>query len=400
MPTTHRTDGNRPARTARTARRRAGTAAALLATACTAFTVAPQAPAASAAPPSAAVQRNLDRLVADDGFPAALASVRDRSGRVVNLTAGTGNLATGARVPVDGRVRAGSNTKTFTAVVVLQLVGEGKVRLDEPVETYLPGLLRGPGGDGRAVTVRQLLQHTSGLPNYTALLGVSDLLEFGNAHWEHHELLDLALAQPAEFAPGQGWSYSNTNYVVAGLLVQKVTGRPLAVETTERVIRRLGLRGTYVPDLGERGIRGKHPRGYHASAPGGEMVDATELDASVAWAAGDVVSTPSDLNRVFLALLDGDLLRPQELAEMRRTVPAPNVTPGDRAGLGIFSTPLSCGGLAWGHGGDIPGYETRGGVTEDGRAVTVAVTALPGALREPEAGHQHVVDAVDAALCR
>lgn len=111
--------------------------------------------------------KRLDALVSDDDFPAALASVTTRDGRVRNYTAGVGDLKTHSAVPVDGQVRIGGNTKVFTAVTVLQLVGAGRIGPDEPVETYLPGLIRGDGIDGRNITVRQILQHTSGLPDYT-----------------------------------------------------------------------------------------------------------------------------------------------------------------------------------------------------------------------------------------
>ena len=111
------------------------------------------------------VQQALDALVREDGFPGALAAVRGKSGRTRDYTAGVGDVATGERVPVNGQVRIASNTKMFTATVVLQLVGEGRIGLDEPVETYLPGIVRGEGIDGRDITGRQLLQHTSGLPD-------------------------------------------------------------------------------------------------------------------------------------------------------------------------------------------------------------------------------------------
>ncbi|GAB7192118.1 serine hydrolase domain-containing protein [Kineococcus sp. NUM-3379] len=361
--------------------------------------VVPAAPPAHAGTPLGAVQAGLDALVREEGFPAALASVRDRHGRVRNLTAGTADLATGAPVPVDGQVRIGSDSKAFTAVVVLQLVGEGRIGLDEPVETYLPGLLRGEGIDGRAITVRHLLQHTSGLPDHTELLG-QDWFALRDEWFDPRQLLDLALAQPAHAAPGTRFEYNNTGYLVAGLLVQRVTGRPLAEEVTERGVRRAGLRHTYVPAPGESALRGRHPRGYHATEPGGALRDLTELDPSWAWGAGDLVSTPGDLNRFSTALLGGDLLRPAELAQMRTTIPSPSPSrPGARYGLGLQSLPLSCGGLAWGHGGDIPGYETRGGATDDGRAVTVAVTAIPTALEDPLASATRVLALVDEALC-
>nr|WP_310376427.1 serine hydrolase domain-containing protein [Catenuloplanes atrovinosus] len=356
--------------------------------------IAGSAPTAVAATPADAVQRDLNRLISD-GFPAAMAAVQGRGGRVRDYTAGVGDLASKARVPVNGRFRVGSTTKTFTAVTVLQLVGEGKVGLDEPIETYLPGLVRGDGIDGRSITVRQLLQHTSGLPNYTAIMG-GDWFGIQHRYYEPYELLNIALAHPAGFKPGTRWEYNNTNYLLAGLIIQRVTGRPLAEEITNRIIRRAGLRDTYFPPVGEQEIRGAHPNGYHRPAPGAPLRDITDLDPSWAWAAGQIVSTPRDINAFFRALLGGKLLGTAELAQMRTTVEAPGTWAGARYGLGLFSTPLTCGGLVWGHGGDIPGFESRGGATDDGRAVTVVVTALP----ESEPAAQHVLDAVDTALCR
>ncbi|WP_329329736.1 serine hydrolase domain-containing protein [Streptomyces mirabilis] len=347
-------------------------------------------PAASAATRPHTVQRGLNALVHTDGVPAALASVKDRGGRTRAYTAGVGDLATGAKVPRDGQVRVGSNTKTFTAVVVLQLVGEGKIGLDAPVDAYLRGLVGGDGIDGRQITVRQLLQHTSGLPNYSKYL--SDDIRY----YDPRELLDLALQHKADFAPGTNWAYSNTNYLVAGLIVQKVTGRSLAEEIDQRVIQRIGLRHTYFPAPGEEMIRERHPRGYYQDSAGATLVDATEWDPSWAWAAGQMVSTNSDLNRFFSALLAGRLLPKAQLEQMRTTVPASYPFPaGARYGLGLVSTPLSCGGVYWGHGGSMTGYETRGGVTEDGRAANVAVTMQPS-----QAVKERMDGVVDTALCR
>ncbi|MFD9598363.1 serine hydrolase domain-containing protein [Kitasatospora sp. NPDC059973] len=341
------------------------------------------------------VQSSLNALVKEDGLPAALAAVKDRDGRTRTYTAGVGDLATGAKVPVDGQIRAGSNTKAFTAVVVLQLVAEGKVGLDASVDTYLPGLLRGDGIDGRAITVRQLLQHTSGLPDYMDAPALADFTTVQYRYFEPRELLDGALVQKARFPAGGGWEYSNTNYLVAGLLVQKVTGRPVGEVITKRVIDRVGLRHTYFPAPGDTAVHEAHPHGYFRGSPDAPLVDYTEMDASMAWAAGGIVSTNTDLNAFFAALLGGRLLPPAQLAEMRTTVPAEPLGPGVRYGLGLQSRPLSCGGLAWGHGGTSPGYRTRGGVTDDGRAATITVTTVPGAT-----GAQHMAEALDAALCR
>ncbi|MET1075646.1 MAG: serine hydrolase domain-containing protein, partial [Umezawaea sp.] len=183
------------------------------------------------------MQQGLNALVRDNGFPGALAMVRERDGRVRDYTAGVGDVRTKSPVPVNGQIRIASNTKSFVATVVLQLVAEGKVRLDVPVETYLPGVVRGDGIDGRVITVRQLWQHTSGLADYDEI--VSDgYAAIQHRYFEPREMVDIGLAKPALFAPGGGWSYSNTNYVLAGLLVQKVTGRPIGEEITRRVIER------------------------------------------------------------------------------------------------------------------------------------------------------------------
>ncbi|MEU3706143.1 serine hydrolase domain-containing protein [Streptomyces anulatus] len=347
-------------------------------------------PAASAAGPDA-VQRALNTLVRDGGTPAALASVKGPGGRDRTYTAGVGDLTTGSKVPRDGQVRIGSNTKTFVAVVVLQLVAERRVSLDAFVDTYLPGLVRGKGIDGRRITVRHLLQQTSGLPEYTSRLG-DDV-----RYYDPRELLATALRHPADFAPGKRWKYSNTNYVLVGLIVQKITGRPLADEIDRRIIQRIGLRHTYFPAPGDATIREPHPHGYYQEPAQTPLRDITEMDPSWGWAAGQMISTNSDLNRFFTALLTGRLLPAPQLARMRSTVPAEaTFGPGARYGLGLVSRPLPCGGLSWGHGGSFPGYETRGGVTEDGRAANVAVTVQ----LTDEAARRSLEHAVDTALCR
>ncbi len=375
-------------------RRHALTAAAVTA-ALAVGTLAAAAPSAVAASPSGSgrdvVQQRLNALVADGVAPGALGTVRSLDGRVRSYTAGVGDIATGAAVPRDGQVRVGSNTKTFTSVLVLQLVARGKVELDAPVERYLPGVVRGERIDGNRITVRHLLQQTSGLPNYTLHLGDDVRL------YQPRELLDIALRYPGESEPGEVWAYSNTNYVLAGLIVEAVTHRSLAEEIDRRIVRPLGLRHTYFPVPGDATIREAHPRGYYRESAGGPLVDITDMDPSWAWAAGQLVSTPSDLNRFFTALLDGELLPPDQLAEMRTTVPAKEpFAAGTAYGLGLVSTPLSCGGVYWGHGGSIPGYETRVGVTEDGRAATVTMT-----VQAPDkAAARQLEGAVDAALCR
>ena len=363
--------------------------------------------AASAAPSKGEAESLKSRAqgLVDAGYPAALAAVTDSEGESAGVAVGKGSLETGQAPPLDGEVRIGSNTKTFVAVVVMQMVQEGKVGLDEPIETYLPGLIKGEGIDASRITVRQLLQHTSGLPEHTDYYFSSNAAALENI--QHYiptrDLLDVALSKPAAFEPGTQWSYSNTNYIVLGMLIERVSQRPVGEQIDQRIIKRLGLSHTYLPGNGEKKIRGSHPQGYHINGEG-KLEDVTEMDASLPWAAGAMVSTPSELNTFFQAVFDGRLLTQASIDEMKKGVDTGSG--GMVYGLGLFGTPLSCGGTSWGHGGGIFGYETHNAIGPDGTAVTVAVTALSSAIADQsnleksakeKAGK--VDEAVDAALC-
>ncbi|WP_197043638.1 serine hydrolase domain-containing protein [Saccharothrix sp. NRRL B-16314] len=357
------------------------------------------APITQAEPRRDAIQQGLDKLVGTDRHPGALAAVRDQHGRTRHYTAGVSDLRAGSKVPANGRVRIGSASKMFASVVVLQLVGEGKVELDASIEKYLPGLVRAKGVDASKITVRRLLQHDSGLPDYTDSLfpAMGDLLPYQHVYLEPRELLDLANAREDGRPAGSGWSYSNTNYVLAGLIAQQVTGRPFNELVTTRVIERIGLRDTYAPEVGEQDIRGRHPKGYQRNPVTDELLDFTRMDPSWGWAAGQLVSTPGDLNTFLGALLGGKLLEPAQLAQLRATIPT-DPESGQGYGLGIFSIPLSCGKVAWGHGGVIPGYSNENGVTDDGRAATIVVTATQGSVKDKSVAADRSA-LFDAALC-
>ena len=362
--------------------------------------------AASAAPSKGEAESLKARAqgLVEAGYPAALAAVSDSKGESAGVAVGKGSLETGQAPPMDGEVRVGSNTKTFVAVVVMQLVQEGKVGLDEPIETYLPGLIKGEGIDASRITVRQLLQHTSGLPDFDeTLVGTTDVFQYRHHYVTPRDVLDSALSKPAQFEPGAQWKYTNTNYVVLGMLVERVSQRPVGEQIDQRIVKKLGLSHTYFPAPGEEKIRGTHPQGYHLSAEG-KLEDITEMDPALGWAAGAMVSTPSELNTFFQAVFDGRLLTQSSIDEMKKGVDTDKA--GVVYGLGLIGRSLSCGGTAWGHGGDIAGYHTRGGVGPDGTAVTVAVTALPTAIADqnnPESSAKEkagkVDEAVDAALC-
>ena len=207
-------------------------------------------PAAQAEPRRDAVQQSIDKLVGVDRHPGALAAVRDRHGRTRHYTAGVGDLRTGGKVPTNGRVRIGSASKMFASVVVLQLVGEGRVELDASIETYLPGLVRGKGIDATAITVRQVLQHNSGLPDYTDSMfkTKADFLPHQHVYLKPRQLLDLANAREDARSAGSGWSYSNTNYVIAGAIVNRASGLPFFEFLQRRIFAPLGMTTVYNTD--------------------------------------------------------------------------------------------------------------------------------------------------------
>lgn len=357
-------------------------------------------PQALAAPGSAdaqigRLQTLLDRLVRESEIPGAQLVITGR-GRDIRLTSGVGNLVTGAPFPRTAQVRIASITKSFVASTVLRLVAENEVELDAPVQRYLPGLVHGPGGDGNLITVRNLLQHTSGIPDYLAKLDISTEAALRNPR-PVAELLRLGLDQPALFPPGTAYGYSNTNYLLAGELIERVTGRSLREEVTDRVIEPLGLPGTYWPDFPrEQVIRGPHPHGY--AIFDGKRVDLDDFDPSWGLADGAMVATPADLNRYFMNLLSGHVLPPAQLAEMQRTVPIPDPESPRHAGLGLFRLPNGCGLDTWGHSGAYPGYAATSTATKD-RAVTLTINQLPEKL-PTEGGTPLVTVLLDAAICR
>jgi D-alanyl-D-alanine carboxypeptidase len=262
--------------------------------------------------------------------------------------------------------RAGSITKTFLATVVLQLASEHRLSLSDPLERYLPGLVRGAGNDGRALTLRSLLTHTSGLYDYARDTG-------GTVPVSAVQAVRIALTHPP--ADRGRFAYSNTNYVLLGLVVEQVTGRSYAMEAERRIIAPLGLTGTSFP--GSRtSLPSPHGRAYDTDG-----TDVTELDPRVAGAAGELVTTLSDLDRFYAALLGGELLTSHWLGEMLDTR-----TAHGSYGMGLFPATLPCGVTVWGHNGRISGSYVRTAATLDGRRVLtfrVNTTAMADPGLEP-----------------
>ncbi|MEV5266788.1 serine hydrolase domain-containing protein [Streptomyces werraensis] len=311
------------------------------------------------------------RAAVGDGVPGVTLRAEDRRG-VWTATAGVGNLRTERPRSPHDRYRVGSITKTFVATVLLQLEAEGRLSLDDTVDSWLPGLVSGNGHDGTRITLRQLLNHTSGIYNYTADedFGRTYFLEEG--FFEHRydtlapeELVRVAMSHEPDFAPGAGWNYSNTNYVLAGLVIEKSTGRPYGEEIRRRVIAPLHLTGTSVPGT-RTGVPGPSSRAYGKLTEDGSgpVHDVTRLNPSMASSAGEMISDSKDLNRFYRALLTGRLLPGEQLEEMTDTVA---VNDRNGYGLGLMSTELSCGVTVWGHGGGIHGSTSDAVTTRDGR---------------------------------
>ncbi|MBS2551926.1 beta-lactamase family protein [Catenulispora sp. NL8] len=353
--------------------------------------------AAGQAPSSAtdSLQQQANAIVAG-GAVGALAEVSTPDGRH-SVSAGTAEEGTGAPVPKDGEFRIGSATKTFVATVILQLVDEGRLSLDDTVAHWLPGVVAGNGNDGGEITVRELLNHTSGIYDYT-----QDLAEMTNAAafqqdrfrtYSPEQLVAMAMRHAPMAAPGTAFAYSDTDYVLAGMIVQRVTGRSWADEVNARIIAPLGLDHTVAPGTFPF-IIGPHAEGYMSFGTG-KLLDVTAFNPSAADASGSIISTADDLTRFYTALVGGRLLSPAQLAQMETTVPASALGPGVRYGLGLGWVPLSCGGGYYGHPGGIFGYNTWGGVTADARrAVVVSDTGDGG-----DASQQAVIGLVDRQLC-
>jgi D-alanyl-D-alanine carboxypeptidase len=345
--------------------------------------------AGSAELPRNKLQQLLDELVAT-GPPGAIGLARHHD----ETWRGASGLAVldPARPMRPGlRYKIGSVNKTFVATVVLQLVGEQRLRLGDSVERWLPGLV--PGGDH--ITIRQLLQHTSGLFDYTEDPRVFEPYQQGDLDfvWRPGQLVAIATEHPPLFAPGTSWSYSNTGYVLLGLIIEQATGSSLRQQLKARIFGPLHLRHTSSPTTNPR-IAGPHAHGYLLGAgPGGTPLDVTGLSPSWAWAAGNMVSTVDDVARFYRALLRGRLLPDRLLREMRTTI---DTGQGFRYGLGLAALRLPCGGTVWGHDGGLAGYENWALASRNGDDQVVMMINATG---DSDTEVALVGEAVVTALC-
>jgi D-alanyl-D-alanine carboxypeptidase len=305
----------------------------------------------------------------------------------------------GTPVAWDNHFRAGSVTKTFTAVVVLQLVAERKLRLTDSVGKWLPGLVP----NGAHITIRELLHQTSGIPDYCALPGrnlCAPARRQMARRWTRRQLVKFAVQAKPAFAPGRGWQYSNTNYVLLGMIIQRATGRSLAQQLGPRIYQPLGLRQTSFPTT--TAMPRPYNHGYDILANGSWPSDLTATSPTIAWESGAMVSNVSDLATFMRGLMGGRLTTRRLLRQMK--IPAPGSLPGGKYalsperygsyGLGLTHYTWASGCGVWGHSGEFPGYFTVAFATGDGRrgaAMNFTASTLPAPAAIAALNLQHLL---------
>jgi len=342
---------------------------------------------------AASLRQDIDALVAG-GAPGAILLIRNGD-QTTRLTGGVANLATQrAMRPID-RYRIASLTKTYVATVVLQLVAEGKLRLSDSVERWLPGLVP----KGGKITIRQLLNHTSGLYDHEKDPEVLKPYLSGKLgyYWSPRRLVKLAVSRKALFAPGatERSSYSSTNYLVAGLIVEAVTGKSIGAELKRRIFRPLDLRATTYPTRTTQ-LPSPYAHGYFMLGQP-PLADVSGFSPSLSGAAGAIVSTVHDVAGFYRALLSGRLLEPALLRAMQRTLPSTAADLGQRYGLGVERFQTSCG-VAWGHSGSFPGYWTYAFTSANAKRQAVLMANIdPSAVSEPGRALFH--ELLDKAYC-
>jgi D-alanyl-D-alanine carboxypeptidase len=334
----------------------------------------------------------LAKSLVRDGAPGALVVLRTPK-RVRRAAAGLSSRDPRVGLRATARFRIASVTKPFVATVVLELVGEGRLGLDDSVERWRPGLV--PNGGN--ITIRELLNHTSGIYNYTDdpvfdQVQIADPLHI----WSPRQLVAAATSHPALFAPGYGWAYSNTNYVILGLVVESVTGAPLEQQLRSRLFDPLALRSTaYVPQVD---TSGSLAHGFIGSAtfpdlPAGTLIDVTPaLNGSWYWGAAAIVSNGDDVTKFFASLLGGHILPANLLATMKTV--APNSPDGFRYGLGLTRVRTSCG-TAYGHVGDFTAQRNVALATANGKRVVEVMVNVD----ETDVSWNELEGDAEVALC-
>ena len=319
-------------------------------------------------PAAGGLQGLVDSLARAHDLPGLVVAVRRDGEEPTLIASGHAELASGRRMMTRDRFRIGSITKPMVATVILQLVDEGSLSLDDSVSHFLPAVLP----DGGRITIRQLLNHTAGLGDYVDDQGFVDAVFAQPARvWTPHELVAIGDAMPRSFPPGAAdrWEYSNTNYIILGLVAEAVGGEPIADMLQERVFEPLGMSSTFFAT--EPSLPAPFAQGYVDLIGLDDFVVGTLVSPTVAGAAGAVVSTAEDVIRFVEALAAGDLVSPASHAARLTTVPASRVyLPGESIEFGYGLGVLAADGWV-GHDGAIPGYEAEAYAKPDVGSVVV-----------------------------
>ncbi|MBT2540057.1 beta-lactamase family protein [Streptomyces sp. ISL-44] len=328
------------------------------------------------------LQQQLDRLVAQDDGPPGVIALLTRGDRTEVYTAGVGDIATGRPPHPDDHMRIASIAKAFSGAVALQLVDQGRLSLDDTIGELLPN----QPAAWHAVTLRQLLQHTSGLPDYTTAPEFVEILRADPHHvFDPRTLLDFVAGEPLLFSPGSLYEYSNSDNIAVALMAEAVTGSRYEDLLKDLVYRPLGLRRTSLP-LGYQLPR-PYLHGYDVLPPA-EPEDISEaLGASSVWASGGIVSTPNELDAFIRAYGGPTLLSEKTRKEQLTFRPGDSSEPAgpgtNAAGLAIFQYTTRCGVL-YGHTGNFPGYTQLAATTPDGtRSLTFSINTQTSKSNKP-----------------
>ncbi|WP_280834897.1 serine hydrolase domain-containing protein [Mycolicibacterium frederiksbergense] len=310
-------------------------------------------------------------------IPGVLVAVQTPDRGSWQAALGVSDTATQQPMNLADHMRVGSITKSLTATVILQLAQEGRLGLDDPLALYFPGV------NTNGATIRQALQLTSGIPDYTSIQFLNALADHPHRVWTPEELIATVAGEPAMFPPGKGWYYSNTNYVMLGVIAERTTGQPLSRLITDRIFTPLAMTGCSIPEPADAAIPEPFSRGYQFGtdwdrpgsppAPLPALLDVT--DANPSWGAGSGVAlcTAADLTIWARALATGELLDPAMQAQRMTYVPASD--PKAKYGLGV----VDINGLV-GHNGQISGYMTQATRrASDGTLIVVLTNVTAGA---------------------
>ncbi|MGW3189010.1 serine hydrolase domain-containing protein [Streptomyces ardesiacus] len=375
--------------------------------------------AAGQSPASPAADARLARLAqqaADTGSLGVIVRVDSADGKPAEIAKQAAWTKNDHSLAAGDRFRVGSNTKTLTATLVLQQVAQEKISLDDTVEKWLPGLVKG----GEHITVRMLLNHTGGLGDFLLTPEfLPSLTGREKRTWTPQELLAITPEQDPPTEPGKTYSYSNANYEALGLILEKATGSSLAELIKQKITKPLGMKDSYLATNAEWDTGKQHVIGYEPDAarlkkilsatvdlPDGvgfagpdrpdDNVATSAVDPSWSWAAGGMVSTAADWQTFLTALNSGELLPPTQLKQMRTTVDAPEE--GGGYGLGLMRVDTVCG-TVWGHTGGLPGYSSEIYTDATGtRSVAVFTSTNFGIKAEKAATTNKVL--VEAATCQ